>query len=142
MKHLLQTRLIGASVAVLALGLLALSFTGSAQTSAAIDWTGTYAVTGTLPEGPYAASARVTGGPVFQIEWTIPHGDHSDTMQGVGFVEDGLLIVGFIPGPGVMAYRVVQGLPLTLEARWTVLGVNQFQSERMVKGPPAIRAQR
>lgn len=114
----------------------------SAQAPAAIDWTGTYAVTGTLPEGPYAASARVTGGPVFQIEWTIPHGDHNDTMQGVGFVEDGLLIVGFIPGPGVMAYRVVQGLPLTLEARWTVLGVNQFQSERMVKGPPAIRAAR
>lgn len=141
MKHLLQTRLIGASLAVLALGLLALSFTGSAQAPAAIEWTGTYAAEGSSPTGPYTARLdMLRHGEAYEVQWTFPQGD---MMLGVGFVYNGDLVVGYTAGgPGVIVYHVVKDHPLELAGRWTGWGFDTVSQERAIKGPPAIRAQR
>lgn len=126
---------------------LALVAPGSAQQAAVpVDFTGTYSVTGTAPDGAYTATAElIAHGPVYEIRWTFPQGDG---MAGVGFVEGDALIVGFATATqfgataGTGLYRVTVKQPLTLEGRWTGWGHTEISTERLVKGPPAIRAQR
>lgn len=108
---------------------------------------GTYAATGSSPAGTYTARTDlIAHGPVYEVRWTFPQGDG---MVGVGFAEGDRLVVGFaVGGPGgapvagVGVYRVVAQAPLTLEAQWTSWGFTTLERERLVKGPPAIRAAR
>lgn len=111
------------------------------QAPAAIDWTGTYAVEGSSPTGPYTARLDIgRHGEVYEVQWTFPQGD---MMFGVGFVYNGDLVVGYTAGsPGVIVYHVVERTPLTLEGRWTGWGFDRVSPERAVKGQPAIRAGR
>lgn len=111
------------------------------QAPQAIDWTGTYAVEGSSPTGPYTAQlAILRHGEAYEVQWTFPQGD---MMLGVGFVYNGDLVVGYVAGgPGVIVYHVVEEKPLTLAGRWTGWGFDTVSPERAVKGPAAIRASR
>lgn len=120
--------------------LVVLLGSGPAAQAPPIAWAGTYAAEGSSPSGTYTATTTITvHGAAYELRWTFPRGDF---MVGVGFVSGDRLIVGYEPGPGVIAYRVVRSHPLTLVAEWTAWGFTTVHTERLVKGPPAIRASR
>mgnify|MGYP001591949051 CR=1 FL=1 len=104
------------------------------------DLSGTYAVTGDAPNGPYQATATVAQrGRVYEVRWTFADGG---VILGVGFVQEDRFMVGYVPGPGVISYRAVVDRPLTLEAQWTTWGEMTVYSERMIEGPPPVRVLR
>lgn len=104
------------------------------------DLSGTYAVSGDAPNGPYQATATVAQrGRVYEVRWTFADGG---VILGVGFVQEDRFMVGYVPGPGVISYRAVVDRPLTLEAQWTTWGEMTVYSERMIEGPPPARVLR
>lgn len=107
-----------------------------------VDLSGTYASEGNAPNGTYTATTEIIkhDGGVYQVQWTFPRGDG---MVGVGFVDGDRFVVGYDAGaPGVIVYRLVSDKPLTFEGRYTGWAFDKPYTERMVKGPAAIQAQR
>lgn len=99
------------------------------------DLPGTYAVSGTAPDGQsYTATADIAHvGQLFYVRWVMESG----TLYGTGWVEKGDLTVGFAVNgaPGLVIFRVKDNRPLTLEGSWASYGMDRRSRETLVKQP-------
>ena len=125
--------------------LCALASKPSAQIQDTPELPGTYAVSGTSPEGkPYTGMADIVAvsGGRFLVRWVFPatDGDPEKDVQvlGIGIVVNGALSVAYFSGvPAVAVYTVEKANPLTLSGRWAVMvpQADAIYTEQMVKVP-------